>query len=433
MTKMLAPLGSRAVAALITALAAVLSQAAASAAATYTPDNRGAHSPNVMMPFTPRGYVDQRTFKARTASTRGHDGTEFNTTCGRPVYATHPGVVEVTTNYAWAGPNLVKVTANTDGIRTQFAYMASTTVKTGQIVTSGQQIGTVGNLGRAKGCQLRVIVHDNLEAWVNPTSWLGTNVGHPLPGGRLLNHGGFTLVSFNVLGASHTRNSAKYAPAAERVGPVVDKWSAMKADVIGVQEMQREQRAAFYSRMKSSYTFFPFDGGVDTDNSILWRQATFGFVQGGTFKVPYFSGNLRNMPWVLLREKATGKTAYFINVHNPATLPDRGDQSQWRAAAIAAERALVTKLKATGVPVFLTGDFNDKEKAVCPLTGDGLMVSASGGGGTPCVLPYQIGIDWIFGAGNMAFSTYIKDKSTQEMLLSDHPMIIARTHLGSTN
>ncbi|MEI2820408.1 MAG: hypothetical protein V9E81_09430 [Marmoricola sp.] len=34
MTKMLAPLGSRAVAALITALAAVLSQAAASAAAT---------------------------------------------------------------------------------------------------------------------------------------------------------------------------------------------------------------------------------------------------------------------------------------------------------------------------------------------------------------------------------------------------------------
>ncbi|MEI2820410.1 MAG: endonuclease/exonuclease/phosphatase family protein [Marmoricola sp.] len=150
------------------------------------------------------------------------------------------------------------------------------------------------------------------------------------------------------------------------MGPVVDKWSAMKADVIGVQEMQREQRAAFYSRMKSSYTFFPFDGGVDTDNSILWRQATFGFVQGGTFKVPYFSGNLRNMPWVLLREKATGKTAYFINVHNPATLPDRGDQSQWRAAAIAAERALVTKLKATGVPVFLTGDFNDKEKAVPP-------------------------------------------------------------------
>jgi hypothetical protein len=32
----------------------------------------------------------------------------------------------------------------------------------------------------------------------------------------------------------------------------------------------------------------------------------------------------------------------------------------------------------------------------------------------------------------MAFSTYIRDKSTQELILSDHPMIIARTHLGST-
>ncbi len=405
----------------------------------YTTSSRGAHAPNVVMPFIgTRGYTDLKTFRAATPTSRGHRGTEFNAACGRQVVAVHPGVVETITTAKWAGPNLVKVTSTPGGISTWYGFMSSATVTAGQIVTSGQVLGTVGNLGRANGCQLRLEVRDNGDTTqINPTTWLRTNVGHPIPGGRLLGHDGFTLVSFNVLGASHTRlggdRYGQFGLAEVRTPLVVDRWNAMGADVIGVQEMQRSQRADFYARMKSSYTFFPFDGGTDTDNSIMWRQATFQFVKGGSFKVPYFDGNLRNMPWVLLREKATGRTAYFVNVHNPATLPSRGDQSRWRRAAIAAERELVAQFKTTGRPVFLTGDFNDKSAAFCPLTQDGLLVSASGGTPSPCVTPYQASIDWVFGGGNVAFSSFIKDRSTREQGLSDHPMIITRAHFGNTD
>ena len=394
----------------------------------YTAASRGANAPNVMKPFIGRtGYTDLRTFRAATATTKGHNGTEFKAACGRAVVATHPGVVEVVTTAKWAGPNLVKVISNSDGVATWYGFMSAAKVTTGQIVTSGQVIGTVGNLGRANGCQLRYEVRNN-NAQVNPTTWLSNNVGKPIPGGRLLGNSGFTLISFNVLGASHT--AARFATYEQRMPEIVDQWNKIGADVIGVQEMQRIQRADFYKRMKSAYTFYPFDGGTDTDNSILWRQATFQFVQGGTFKVPYFNGNLRNMPWALLKEKATGRTAYFLNVHNPATLDRVGDQSQWRRKAIAIEREMVAIFKATGRPVFLTGDFNDKAAAFCPLTGDGLMVASSGGDGAKCVLPYQASIDWVFGAGRIAFSVHIKDKTPMTLGLSDHPMVITRAHMA---
>ena len=61
------------------------------------------------------------------------------------------------------------------------------------------------------------------------------------------------------------------------------------------------------------------------------------FVSGSTFDIPYFNGNIRHVPAVLLREKSSGRTAYFLNVHNPANV--RGNAAGWRAKAIADREA----------------------------------------------------------------------------------------------
>ena len=62
-------------------------------------------------------------------------------------------------------------------------------------------------------------------------------------------------------------------------------------------------------------------------------------------------GNVKQMPVVHLREKATGRTFYVINVHNPASIAKYGgDHSRWRAKAIAIEDArLATRLPASAV------------------------------------------------------------------------------------
>ena len=76
---------------------------------------------------------------------------------------------------------------------------------------------------------------------------------------------------------------------------------------------------------------------------------------------------------MLLREKSTGRTAYFLNTHNPANV--RGNAAHYRAQAIAIEKAKIIQLRATGRPVFLTGDFNDRQAAFCPLTANKLAIS----------------------------------------------------------
>ena len=111
------------------------------------------------------------------------------------------------------------------------------------------------------------------------------------------------------------------------------------------------------------------------------------FVEGSTFDIPYFNGNIRHVPAALLREKSTGRTAYFLNVHNPANV--RGHAATWRAKAIRIERAKVIELRKTGRPVFITGDFNDREKAFCPLTAGKLTISPNSIPSTTCAYPKQ--------------------------------------------
>ena len=46
-----------------------------------------------------------------------------------------------------------------------------------------------------------------------------------------------------------------------------------------------------------------------------------------------------------------------------------------------------------------------------------------------CAYPRESSIDWIFAAGQTRFTTFLRDKYTQDKRISDHPAIIARAHL----
>ena len=98
-----------------------------------------------------------------------------------------------------------------------------------------------------------------------------------------------------------------------------------KLDVVGTQEFQETTQfdywvAKGYNKTWGSYYWNPAGKARDTENAIIWRKSKMEFVSGSTFDIPYFNGNTRHVPAVLLREKSTGRTAYFLNVHNPANV-----------------------------------------------------------------------------------------------------------------
>ncbi len=394
----------------------------AGGAATQDPKNRAVTAPNVFYPVKGAATVkDLRTSRGR------HAGTDIKARCNAGVYATHPGTAQVVSSKSLG--NYVSVTSNKGGLVTGYGYLSRTLVSTGQIIQSGQALGFVGQKPRSD-CRLYFSTARNGKRQ-NPTWWLDHYVGKAAPVPRLFDSPGFLVASFNVLGASHTARSSKYATGNARIVRATSMLNTRKIDVVGTQEFQETQFDYWVSKGNlntwGAYYWDPAGKKRDTENAIIWRKSTMEFVSGTTFDIPYFNGNIRHVPAVLLREKATGRTAYFMNVHNPANT--KGNAAGYRARAINIEKQKIISLRATGRPVLFTGDFNDRQKAFCPLTQNKLTISPNSIPAMACAYPRQSSIDWIFAAGQVRFSNFVRDTYTQSARISDHPIVQARAHL----
>jgi hypothetical protein len=358
------------------------------------------------------------------------------------VRAATPGTAVVTSSKS-SGPALVRIVTSNDRLTTWYGYMKSARVTTGQLVQAGQRIGTVGREGNARMCSLYFSVTSrNGDKTFNPTRWLNYHVGKPFGAPVLFGNRGFVLASFNTLGASHTRSSKRYATAGVRTPKQVALLNSYGVDVAGLQEFQKPQRTSFLATAGTTFGTYPDDATLadsssgfmtrnygPTENSIIWRNSTMEFLEAGYITVPYFE-NTRNMPYVLLRQRATGRTAWFMNTHNPASGVGYGNQAANRARAIAIERAKIIELRATGRPVFITGDFNDRAAAFCPLTAGMLTITPDSIPSYSCAPPRSLGIDWIFAAGPARFSRYARDWKPKNMRLTDHPIVWSRVHLA---
>lgn len=394
-------------------------------AATQDPKFRKVSAPNVFYPVTGgRRVQDLHTYS------RKHTATDIKTACGAAVWASHPGTAWVSSKPAWAGRYMVTLSSGRPGIVTRYAYLSRVWVTNGQVIQSGQLLGNVGTKPNTNTCSLQFSIAGSMGP-VNPTGWLNAKVGGAPPVSGLFGMRPITLASFNMLGASHTAGGGRYATYPSRLNRAMSYFNYRGLDVIGTQEYQETQydyaMARGFGNTWGSFYWDPEGNRRDTENLIMWRKSTMEFVSGSTYDIPYFGGNTRHVPIVLLRQKSSGRTAYYLNVHNPSNV--RGQAAKWRAEAIEIERKKIIELRATGRPVFLTGDFNDRQPAFCPLTANKLTISPNSLPSSACAYPKESSIDWIFAAGQARFSYFQRDRTPQTGRISDHPLIVAETHL----
>lgn len=249
----------------------------------------------------------------------------------------------------------------------------------------------------------------------------------------------FRVSSFNVLGHSHTTargNKPGYAGGNTRMGWTLQLIRGNNINVVGFQEYEKEQHNTFMNMTGGSWGVYPGLqlGNNPVRNSIAWNESVFELVEAHTIPIPYFHGKLVPMPYILLKHRETGRYAWFINIHNPAST--RGPAQHWRDAATAKEIALMNDLQEPqsanqlGIPTFLMGDFNEKAEAFCRVTAGANAQAANGGTTSPCRLPSNHGIDWIFGSTpGVTFSGYARLDGGLVNRVSDHPMIFANVTL----
>ena len=105
---------------------------------------------------------------------RGHEGQDIFASCGKRLVSALDGTVTIAKWHDRAG-NYVVIKA-ADGTSQVYMHMAAPAlVKSGQRVSAGQQIGEVGDTGRASGCHL------HFELWSSPGWYEGGAPMDPLP------------------------------------------------------------------------------------------------------------------------------------------------------------------------------------------------------------------------------------------------------------
>ncbi len=245
--------------------------------------------------------------------------------------------------------------------------------------------------------------------------------------------------SFNVLGSSHTRGKKGrrgFAAGTTRAGFAAQLVQDRGVDLVGFQELERDQARVVVNRLPG-YAMYPGPQKRQhaSSNSIMWRTDTWRTVETHTIGIPYFNGNIIQMPYVRLQNLATGTDVWVANFHNPASVKRRGDQSRWRAEATRRQVELANRLRAeSGLPVIFTGDFNEREVYFCRLVGATELEASNGGTVSDgrCAPPRAARIDWVFGTPELSWLSSIVDQSPLVRRTTDHPMIVARAQLRVT-
>lgn len=124
--------------------------------------------------FPIRGKHNYGMGAGRFGGGRGHQGQDVMANCGIKLVAARGGIVRRSGNQGAAG-NYIAITPNAEGVGDQaYLHLAKPSpFKAGDRVYTGQQIGIVGDTGRASACHL------HFEQWTGEI-WLSKPVD-PLP------------------------------------------------------------------------------------------------------------------------------------------------------------------------------------------------------------------------------------------------------------
>lgn len=249
----------------------------------------------------------------------------------------------------------------------------------------------------------------------------------PAQGGGSNAGGVITVASFNVLGQYHTGPGGdqhpSWATGEARMPATAKILTNSGATVAGLQELEAPQAKAFNA--VAGGTWIGWYPGTDTRNAIVWRKDTWSLVSTAALPIPYINRDLP-MPAVLLQMRSTGQRVWFFNVHNPSNM--YGVFGNQRAVALGREVTAVKRLLATGVPVVMTGDFNQVHEPICAM--HGLLENAFAPRQSGCAPGRGEGIDHIFGPRNAKYLGTYMDSTPQRLKVADHPLVYTKFQLG---
>jgi alpha-tubulin suppressor-like RCC1 family protein/endonuclease/exonuclease/phosphatase family metal-dependent hydrolase len=242
----------------------------------------------------------------------------------------------------------------------------------------------------------------------------------------------FTIATMNALGNGHTRPYAKddhFAPSRMRA-----EWTAgaiehqLGASIVGVQETTAGQLQGIIDATNGAYASFqtPDAGDLGVESALLWKKSVWEATQTEVIKTQFIRRDLPR-PVVKLRNRATGREIWVMNVHNAPW-----EYQAKRNAAAKEEIAKLQELEATGLPVFFIGDMNEKQTIFCKVLRDTQLVSPLGGSyrkGT-CTPPKGVlRVDWIFGSKSVGFEGYRTSRDTLVRLSTDHWVPVVRVNV----
>ncbi|WP_372733806.1 hypothetical protein [Nocardioides sp.] len=232
----------------------------------------------------------------------------------------------------------------------------------------------------------------------------------------------FRLASMNVLGNNHSRPFADadhFAPSRLR-----SDWTAQSLlnngiDVAGLQEQDAGQLAGILNAAQGRLASFPSPakGDLRAETAIVWDAQRFTLVKARSVKTRFIRRTLKR-PFVRLRDNASGREFWVMNVHNAPW-----QYQTLRNKATKVQIAKIQKLETKGLPVFYVGDFNEKKTILCKVLRKTGLVSASGGrltGKGECKTPRLMRVDWIFGSKSVTWSRFGFTKPPLARLSTDH-------------
>ncbi len=248
----------------------------------------------------------------------------------------------------------------------------------------------------------------------------------------------FKLASFNVLGANHTDTGQRpgWANSNRRMAWAVQLIEQNQLQVIGFQEFEAKQYDRFKELSGSTFGVYPgvkLGRRASVQNSIAWRRDSWRLVEAHTIRVPYFHGTRIQMPYVLLKNLATGEKVWFYNSHNPANT--HGQAWKWRREGYRIEAALVARLRAAdpSTAVVVTGDKNERSRYFCYMAQHSVLYSANGGswGNDRCNQPpAPLAIDWLMGTSDVRFDSYTAFRDDLVRKTTDHPIVMANATIA---
>lgn len=240
--------------------------------------------------------------------------------------------------------------------------------------------------------------------------------------------GAITIASLNILGASHTdgrqgggglgsHESRGFPTWDVRLPRALSLLDHSGVTVAGLQEVHPPQSAAL--EQNARWGIYP---RARAQNKVIWDRGTWELSESRTVALPYFHGSVPT-PLVRLTSLTDGSSIWVWSVHNA-----RRPANAARFSALNRQAQELEALKATGLPVFIVGDFNDgrdgRRSSHCAFTP--LMKNAFGTGGGTCGEPTSPKIDHIYGA-NIEFDTARGDSATISGRIADHPLVVATT------